>query len=186
MSRHCHGAGGVNRSTVGIGQTPPMEIVRTHTFDHPIESCWEMVHDPESHIAKFEGMGHRDLQVISVERTDTSLRLVVDRLVDVDVPGFAKKVIKPTNKLRSTDEWRDNGDGTYSGTYELDTIGVPIQVGGTTSLVSEGGGTIYQIVTELKVNVPIIGGRIASYSKGVVERQLDEEFRLGDAWLDSH
>lgn len=168
-------------------QTPAMEITRTHTFDHPIERCWQMFRDPDSHVAKFEAMGHRDLEVIEQERTDTSLRLVIERMVDVEVPGFAKKVIKPTNLLRSTDVWTDRGDGTYGGTFELETKGVPIETRGRTRLTPDGADrTSYEVTIDLKVKVPLIGGKIADFSKGIIDKQLEQEFQLGDAWLAEH
>ena len=146
-----------------------------------------MFRDPRSHVAKFEAMGHRELEVLEEEQTDNSLRLVIQRLVDVEVPGFARKVVQPTNLLRSTDEWRDLGDGTYGGTFELETKGVPIETMGRTRLTPEGTThTLYEVTVELKVKVPLIGGRIADFSKGIIERQLDDEFRLGDTWLAEH
>ena len=163
-----------------------MEISRTHTFDHPLEVCWAMFHDPASHVAKFEAMGHRELELVSSDVTDGSIRLVIERLVDVDVPGFAKRVMQPTNLLRSVDEWHAAEDGTYRGTFELETRGVPIQISGATRLESAGEATEYEIVIDLSVRVPLIGGRIAQHSTGVVERQITEEFRLGDEWLASH
>lgn len=166
-------------------QNPAMEITKVHTFEHPVAACWAMFSDPDSHVAKFEAMGHRDLVVVEKERTETSLRMVIERTVDVDVPGFAKKVIKPTNSLRSIDVWSDHGDGTYGGTFELETKGVPIETRGRTRLEADGPDrTRYEVTVELKVKVPLIGGRIADFSKGIIERQLDDEFRLGDEWLE--
>ena len=168
-----------------------MEILCTHTFEAPIEACWKMFHDPASHEAKFIAMGYRDLKVISCEETETSLSIVIDRLVDVEVPGFAKRIIKPTNTLRSTDEWRSNEDGTYSGSFQLETKGVPIQITGSTALTQAPGkkaasSTMYEVRIELSVNVPLIGGKIANFSKGIVTDQLEMEFKLGDEWLASH
>lgn len=164
-----------------------MEITREHVFDHPIEKCWAMFHDPASHVAKFTAMGHRDLEVIEEKTTEDSLRMVIERVVDVDVPGFAKKVIKPTNLVRSTDLWNDHGNGTYGGTFDLETKGAPIETRGRTELTPEGDGrTRYVVTIDLKVKVPLIGGKIADFSKGIIERQLADEFRLGDEWLAAH
>jgi hypothetical protein len=110
-----------------------------------------------------------------------------ERLVDVEVPGFARKVIKPTNNLKSVDEWYELEDGTFEGTFDLETKGVPIETGGRTRLWAESDdSTGYEITVTLDVKVPLIGGRIASYSKGIIDKQLADEFRLGDEWLDSH
>ncbi len=164
-----------------------MEMTQVHTFEHPIAKCWEMFHDPDSHVAKFTAMGHRDLEVIETDRRDGHLRIVIDRVVDVEVPGFAKKVLKPTNKVRSIDVWEDRGDGTYGGTFELETQGAPIETRGRTRLQPDGEDrTRYEVTIDLKVKVPLIGGKIADFSKGIIQRQMADEFRLGDEWLASH
>lgn len=162
-----------------------MQITRTHTFEHPFEECRDMFLDPASHVAKFEAMGHRDVEVLETERSETSIRIVIRRQVDVEVPSFARRVLHPTNTVRSTDVWTEQADGSFAGTFELDAPGVPIEVVGTTSLRAAGEVTEYIIGVELTVRVPLIGGRIASVASGMIERQLTEEFELGDAWLAS-
>lgn len=164
-----------------------MKIVRHHTFNAPIEKCWEMFHDPASHVAKFEGMGHHGVEVLTQESTATSLHIEITREVDVEgIPGFAKKFIKPRNTVVSTDDWNDHGDGTYGGGFVLDTVGTPVQISGVTLLTPDGDITPYEVTVEVNVKVPLVGGKLADFSKGIVEKQLDAEFALGDAWLDAH
>jgi uncharacterized protein YndB with AHSA1/START domain len=162
-----------------------VDVIRTHTFEAPIDRVWAMFTDPASHIAKFEAMGHRNVEILEEDHSD-GLRLVVTREVDLDVPGFAKKFIKPTNTLVSTDHWRDRGDGTYGGEFIAETKGAPVDVRGTTLIEPDGDRTRYTVTTTIKVNVPLVGGKIADFSKGIVNRQMDDEFRLGDQWLANH
>ena len=164
-----------------------MDVTKTHTFDAPITQCWEMFHDPASHIAKFSAMGHIGVEVVEKKVTKKALHLVITREVEVDqIPGFAKKFIKPRNTVVSVDEWRDNGDGTYGGQFEMDTKGVPISISGTTNLEADGDTTIYTVTTTIKVNVPLIGGKLADFAKGIAMKQLEQEFELGDSWLAAH
>ncbi len=166
-----------------------MRVTRVHTLARPIDDCWAMVHDPASHVAKFEAMGHRDLVVLEEEVDDDSIRLVLERVVDVDVPSFAKRVISPSNTLRSEDRWERHADGTCSGTFALETKGVPIDISGTTRMEpapDDPDTTSYEITIDMKVRVPVIGGRISQVAKGIVERQVADEFRLGDEWLAAH
>jgi hypothetical protein len=163
-----------------------MKVTRTHEFAASIDRCWEMFHDPDSHVAKFTAMGHRDLEILECEADDDLLHLVIERMVDVDVPGFARKVIKPSNRLRSVDDWRRIDDQSCAGTFVLETQGVPIDITGHTRLTAEGDRSRYEIDVELKVRVPLIGGRIADFSKGIIDQQLTDEFRLGDEWLAAH
>lgn len=163
------------------------EIRREHTFDAPIDKVWEMFRDPASHVAKFEAMGHTDLEIVEKKVTKKAVHLVVSRTVTADIPGFAKKVLKPTNTVVSTDDWADKGDGTYGGTFSAETKGTPIKVRGTTHIEPDGEDrTHYVVTTNIEVKVPLIGGKIADFSKGIVNKQMDDEFRLGDEWLASH
>jgi len=164
-----------------------MKMTRTHTFDAPIDQCWAMFTDPAAHVAKFEGMGHHDVRIIEKKKTKTSLRIVITREVEVDgIPGFAKKFLKPQNTVVSTDEWTDHGDGTYGGEYVMDTQGTPVEIAGETSLEPDGDRTLYTVTVDISVKVPLVGGRLADFSKKIASTQLDEEFRLGDVWLAAH
>jgi len=164
-----------------------MDFTATHTFDHPIESVWAMFRDKASHIAKFEGMGHRDIEVLTYEDNGSDVVIEVSRVVDVDLPGFAKKVLKPTSTVVSTDNWRDNGDGTYGGTFTAEPKGQPVEVKGTTSLEPDGdSATRYEVTTSVKVKVPLIGSRIENFAKGDIQKQIADEFAAGDKWLSEH
>ncbi len=164
-----------------------MDYKATHTFDAPIERVWEMFTDREAHVAKFTEMGHRDIEIVECTQSNDLFRLVVRRVVDVELPGFARKVLKPTNTVITTDVWRDHGDGTYGGDWHLETIGAPVDIKGTTKLVpASEGKTRYELGVTLKVNVPLIGGRIADWAKGDTAKQIKQEFAAGDTWLADH
>jgi hypothetical protein len=116
-------------------------------------------------------------------------RFLTDRQIlgGVPIPSFAKKFIKPRNTVVSIDDWNDFGDGTFGGTFTLDTHGVPVDIKGQTLLVANGDDkSDYTVTIDIKVSVPLIGGKLENFSKGIVNAQMDEEFRLGDAWLAEH
>lgn len=165
-----------------------MDVTRTHTFDATPAQCWAMFGDPASHVTKFTEMGHHGVEVVEEERTEGRLRIVITREVDIDgIPGFAKKFVKPRNTVVSTDEWNDRGDGTYGGTFAIDTKGVPMKLTGDTSIEDAGDGrSLYTVVIHLSVNVPLVGGKLAGFGKGIALEQLDEEFAVGDRWLAAH
>ncbi len=164
-----------------------MRTVMHHTFEASGALCWRMFHDPASHVAKFEGMGHHGVTVLEQDQTDDELRIVITREVDLEgIPGFARKFVKPRNTVVSTDRWQDRGDGTYGGEFTLDTKGAPVEISGSTLLTPDGDRTHYEVTVEIEVKVPLVGGKLANFSKGIVEKQLTQEFALGDTWLASH
>ncbi|MBK7322091.1 MAG: DUF2505 domain-containing protein [Candidatus Microthrix sp.] len=161
-----------------------MKMTMTHDFDHPIDEVWAMFSDPAAHVAKFEAMGHRDIEVIEEESSDDGLRMVIKRVTDLDVPSIAKKVLPSSPTVTTDDVWKDHGDGTYGGHFDVTMDGVPQKTKGTTLITSNDDGTThYEVEIDVSVKVPLIGDKIAKASKGELEKQLNAEFAAGDAWL---
>jgi hypothetical protein len=164
-----------------------MDVKGSHTYDAPIEAVLAMLRDPAATVAKYEGMGHRDVEILSCDGDDTKLRIESSRVVDVDLPGFARKVLKPTNTMHQVDEWTVSGDGGWDGTFDVEVRGAPIHLSGTMRL-SPGAGTCTEDITVgVSVKVPLIGGKIADWAaKNDVQRSLDGEFAFNERWLAEH
>ena len=66
------------------------------------------------------------------------------RTVDVDVPGFARKVLKPTNTMVQTDTWSARDlDGARDGDFDIDVKGAPVHVPGQMRIEpTADGGTV--------------------------------------------
>ncbi|HXY45904.1 MAG TPA: DUF2505 domain-containing protein [Acidimicrobiales bacterium] len=162
-----------------------MELQGSRTYEAPIEAVLAMFRDPAATIAKYESMDHRDVKVLECKETRGVLRICSTRVVDVDLPGFAKRVLRPTNTMRQTDEWRKGADGSWEGTFDVDVQGAPIHIFGTMSLRPEGRHRCtHEVDLRMDVKVPIIGGRIADWAgKNDVRRNLEGEFAFNTAWL---
>ena len=160
-----------------------MDITATHRFTASLDEVWAMFSDPDAHVAKFERMGHTDLEVLSQEAGAEALDLTIRRKVEIEVPSVAAKFISPSNTVTSTDHWQRDGDERLSGHYEVDIKGVPAETKGTTSVVADGDGCTYTVRLEVKVKVPLVGDRIAKALRPQLEAQLGEEFAAADAWL---
>ena len=118
-----------------------MDVSDSHTYAAPLDSVLDMFGDPDAVVARYEGMGHRDVEVLECTRTDDSLRVRTSRVVEVDLPGFARKVLSPTNTMVQTDEWTASGDGTWDGTVAVDVQGAPVKMSGSMRLEPAGDGT---------------------------------------------
>ena len=162
-----------------------MDVTQSHTYDAPIDAVLDMFGDTDAITARYSGMGHRDIEIRECERTDDSLRVVSSRVVEVDLPGFAKKVLSPTNTMVQTDTWTAAEDGTWAGTFSVDVAGAPVQLSGSMSLAPAGAaGTTHEVTISMKVKVPLVGGKISDWAaKNDVPKTLAAEFAAGDAWL---
>ena len=164
-----------------------MDISLTHHFDRPFADAWSMLLDPEAHVAKYQHMGHSDVEVQKAEPGDDALDITIVRQVDIDVPGVAKKFINPSNAVTSKDRSDRAGDGSGRGRSDVEIKGVPVQSTGSASLVDDGaGGCDYTIDLAIKVKVPMIGEKVAGALRPQLEAQIESEFAASEAWLADH
>jgi hypothetical protein len=163
-----------------------MELTGAHVYPVPVDAVVKMLRDKSCTVDKYESMGHRDVQILELVADDATLRIVSSRIVDVDLPGFAKKALKPTNTMVQTDEWRRNDDGSWSGTFKVDVKGSPVRISGTMGLAPHADGSRHEVALDVQVKIPIIGGKIAEWAgKNDVRRTLDAEFAFNDQHLRS-
>ena len=154
-----------------------MRIEGTHVYPVPVDAVMAMFRDETATVARYESMGHRDVKVVELDADDDTVRVVSTRVVDVDLPGFAKKALKPTNTMTQTDEWQRQDDGSWSGTFGVDVQGAPVRIDGTMQLVPEANGARHTVNLDLQVKIPLIGGKIADWvGKNDAQRTLDAEF----------
>ena len=149
----------------------------------PVDAVIAMLQDEKNTIDKYESMGHREVAILEFVSNDEMLRIVSSRVVDVELPGFAKKALKPTNTMVQTDEWHGHDD-EWSGSFNVEVKGAPVRIAGTMSLTPAAGGSRHDVSIELQVKVPVIGNKIAAWvGTSEVQRTLDAEFAFNDARL---
>ena len=122
---------------------------------------------------KFEALGARDITV-AVTRSGDDVTVTVDRKVDADVPGFAKKVVKPTNTIHLVENWSPSGGG-YHCDWHAETSPAPARLRGTRTLTAGGGGTVDATEGSIEVKVPLIGGKLADWLSGEAQREVETE-----------
>lgn len=167
-----------------------MELTRSHHFAAPADGVIDVFADEEAVRTRYEGMGHRDVEVLGIDRSDDGLTVTCRRVVDVDLPGFAKRVLQPTNTMTQTDTWTRDSDG-WSGTFSVDVAGAPVELSGEMALADagsgDGAGSDYTVTLRMNVKVPLVGGKIADWAgKNDALSTLEAEFAATDAWLAAH
>jgi hypothetical protein len=164
-----------------------MELTRTHRYDVTPDEVIEMFADPEAVRSRYEAMGHREVEILDCERSDASLEVRSRRVVDVELPGFARKVLSPTNTMIQTDRWERSDDGSWDGTFDVDVAGAPVEMSGTMSLGPVGDSADYAVTVRMAVKVPLVGGKIADWvGKNEAASTVEAEFAAGEAWLATH
>ena len=125
-------------------------------------------------------MGVISADVDDHARRVTASRVRIDQVQPTEgVPGFAKKFAGETTRAVQTEEWASPAGGTIT----IETPGKPTSINGTLSLAETGGVTTETMDAEVKVKVPLIGGKLESLMADLVPQGMDKEQAAGVAWL---
>jgi hypothetical protein len=117
---------------------------------------------------------------VAVDRTGEGFVLSSDQVQRTEgLPSFARKFAGETTRAVQVEEWPDE----HGGTLRIDTPGKPSSMQGTIALVPTATGTTEVVELDIKVKVPLIGGKLESLLADQVRGAMDTEHEVGIAWL---
>ncbi len=117
---------------------------------------------------------------VDLERDGDGFSLTIDQEQRTDdLPSFARTFAGDTTRAIQREEWAD----ATGGTMRIDTPGKPSEAKGTITLRGDGAGTVETVDLELRVKVPLIGGRLEKLLAAKVAAGMDAEHAVGVRWL---
>ncbi|MGY2702173.1 MULTISPECIES: DUF2505 domain-containing protein [unclassified Nocardioides] len=117
---------------------------------------------------------------VQVVREGNGFRLTIDQEQRTDdLPGFARTFAGDSTRAIQREEWADSTGGTL----RIDAPGKPSEVKGTITLRPEGSGTVEIVELELRIKVPLIGGKLEKLLAERVAAGMDAEHGVGVPWL---
>jgi Protein of unknown function (DUF2505) len=117
---------------------------------------------------------------VSVNGTGAGMTVVVDQTQPArGVPSYARKVIGDEIRIVQRETWTDPSGGTLT----IELPGKPGSFEGTVALADDGGGTVESVTGDVRVSVPMLGGKLEKMVGDLMRAALQTEERLGRAWL---
>ncbi|MDQ3405111.1 MAG: DUF2505 domain-containing protein [Actinomycetota bacterium] len=101
------------------------------------------------------------------------------------LPSVARTVIKGDLIVERTETWRGDG-AVFTGTTAATVAGVPGDIKGSYRLADNGPGSELITRAEVKVRIPLVGGKIESVIGEQVTRLLATEAEFAATWLARH
>lgn len=95
------------------------------------------------------------------------------------MPGFAKKFAGESTRVIQTEDW----SGPQGGTIDVGFPGKPVRMTGTITLVADGQATVETWDGEVKVAIPLIGGKLEKLTSDLFVDGANLEHDAGVAWL---
>lgn len=162
-----------------------MKFSASHRYERPWDEVTAMFLDPDGHVGRYALMGDRDIEILQVETGDDILDLKTVRTVEGEVPALAKRIIKATNTITTTDRW-ERVAGAFTGRSKVEASNVPGTATIAATIESDGDfACLYTIVLTLDMRVPLIGKRLAALLRPQVMEIVHAEFEAWDRWFAS-
>ena len=150
------------------------------TYEAPLDDVAAMLGDPAFREEVCAAQHVRSCEV-SIEPTGSGPKQVtVDQQQDAQgLPSFATKIVGDTLRIVQEESWTS----AESADIVVSIPGKPGDMRGTITL-SESGGTTTEIVDlEVKVKIPIVGGRVEGLVGDMLLRALKTENKVGRDYL---
>ena len=143
--------------------------------------------DFREEVCTYQRALEHSVDIVSDDRTTT---VVITQSQSMDgAPAAARKLVGSSVQIVQREVWQ-GGAGDTSGLdadFAMEIPGKPGHLKGQITLVDKGDGTCDEVFTgEVKVNVPLVGGKLEGFIADILTRALTREGRVGVTWLEQH
>ena len=162
-----------------------MKFTVTHAYDHSADEVLAALTDFDQMKAKYEALGQSAVTLVSRRgQPDGAVVVTTQRVVPLQVPSFAKRVLSPKQSVTQTDTWSaTDAQGGRRGTFTVEAKGTPVKISGTMRLQpTDDHACTDTMDVSIDCSVPLIGGKLADFVSGDTRRALDHE----RDWVTSH
>lgn len=119
-------------------------------------------------------------KTVTITEGDGGVVVLIDQVQTADgIPGFAKKFVGDEINLVQTETWYD----AENARVEVVIPGKPGEMTGTVSLSESGGVTTEHVEMTIKVNIPLVGGKIEGLIADLLRKALKAEKAVGREYL---
>jgi hypothetical protein len=149
------------------------------TYDAPLLEVGEMLMDAAFREQVCDAL-HALRRTVSVGQDGGGMKVVVDMAQAADgIPGFAKRFVGDEIQMVQTEHWSD----IETATVDVVIPGKPGQMSGTVALRESGGVTTETVTMEIRVSIPLVGGKLESLIAELLRKALKTENAVGRQYL---
>ena len=117
---------------------------------------------------------------VQIKRDDKGMTVEIDQIQAAQgIPGFAKKFVGDEINIVQSEDWTS----PEKGNIHVAIPGKPGEMSGTALLTEDPDGTTETVNLTVKVNIPLVGGRIEGLIADLLSKALRAEHRVGKEWL---
>jgi hypothetical protein len=149
------------------------------TYDAPADAVTAMLADRafREEVCDFQGVLRK---TVVIESVGDGMHVTIDQWQRTSgVPSFAKKLVGDETNIVQREIWTTPllGDITVS------IPGKPGDIIGTARIVEAHGVTTETVDLDIKVGIPLVGGKLEDFISGMLLRALKAENKVGRDYL---
>lgn len=149
------------------------------TYDAPVADVAAMLADPtfREEVCDYQRVISKK---VTIKQSGEGMDVVIDMVQPArGIPSFAQKFVGDTINIVQTESWSSPTQGDITVTIP----GKPGDMSGTAVLKESGSGTVETVALTVKVNIPLVGGKLEGLIAGLLEKALVAENTVGREWL---
>lgn len=117
---------------------------------------------------------------VTIAPEGSGMSVLIDQHRPADeVPSFARKFVGDEINIQQREHWSSPTDASL----EVTIPGKPGQMKGTVHLAGDAGGTTETVAVDVKVSIPLIGGKVEGLIADMLVKALKAENKVGRDWL---
>ncbi|HEU4812565.1 MAG TPA: DUF2505 domain-containing protein [Nocardioides sp.] len=151
------------------------------TYDAPADAVAAMLADPafREEVCDVQGVLRRTVTVDG-DAASGAMDVTVDQVQAADgIPSFAKKFVGDEINIVQQETWTSPTQGDITVTIP----GKPGEMSGTVRLTESGGTTTETVALDIRVGIPLVGGKIEGLISDLLLKALKAENRVGRDYL---
>ena len=153
-------------------------LVHEMAYDAPAEKVLAMLADPafREEVCDYQRVLRRE---VTATETADGFEVTIDQYQAAQgIPSFAKKFVGDEINIVQTESWHGpTGDVTVT------IPGKPGEMSGTAAVVSSGDTCVETVDLTIKVNIPLVGGKIEGLIADLLLKALKAEHKVGREYL---
>jgi len=119
-------------------------------------------------------------RTVQITPSADGMDVVVHQTLPGDgIPSFAKKLVGDRIQVVQSERWTSPTNAAL----EVNIPGKPGQLRGTVTLTERGGETVKIVDGDIKVSIPLVGGKLEGLIGDLFRSALRAESRVGARWL---
>ncbi|HUR15176.1 MAG TPA: DUF2505 domain-containing protein [Mycobacteriales bacterium] len=156
----------------------PKKLDVSYDIPADVETVYAVISGEGWAAAKAERFEDESRQESRTVGAGDAVTLVVSRGLPDGIPGFLEKFLPRGGRARQSEAWGAADGGARRGTWQGEIPGAPATVGGTMALEPTATGTLYRIQGEVKVSIPLVGGKAESFIVDMIGKLTKSEAEL--------